>query len=64
MNSGYVGRMTALITFVIGCWTVFPAQAAVREYWIAAEKTPWDYAPSGRNQIKPDAGLGVWGETP
>ena len=64
MNSGYVGRMTALIPFVIGCWMVLPAQAAVREYWIAAEKTPWDYAPSGRNLIKPDAGLGVWGETP
>ncbi len=64
MNSGYVGRMTALIPFGIGCWMVLPAQAAVREYWIAAEKTPWDYAPSGRNLIKPDAGLGVWGETP
>ena len=64
INCGQMGRIAALIAFVIGCWMVSPAQAAVREYWIAAEKTVWNYAPSGRNLIKPDVGLGVWGETP
>ena len=52
------------MAFFVGCWVSFPAQAAVREYWVAAEKTTWNYAPSGQNLIKPDAGLGVWGETP
>lgn len=62
-NSNYASRFTALTAFIVSCWMVFPAQAAVREYWIAAEKTTWNYAPSGLNLIKPDAGLGVWGET-
>lgn len=35
----------------------------VREYWVAAEKVLWDYAPTGINQIRPEMGLGVWGET-
>lgn len=34
-----------------------------QEYWIAAEKTDWNYAPSGINQIKPEDGLGVYGYT-
>lgn len=63
MNSGYMNSIAGLIAFVLGCWMSFPAQAAVREYWVAAEKMPWNYAPSGRNQIKPGSGLGVWGET-
>ncbi len=37
------------------------AQAIEREYWIAAEKVVWDYAPSGKNLIMPDKGMGVWG---
>ena len=36
--------------------------AAVREYWIAAEKVAWNYAPSGENLIRPGKGMGVWGE--
>ncbi|SFW26912.1 multicopper oxidase domain-containing protein [Nitrosovibrio sp. Nv17] len=57
------GRFAALVVFFLGCWAVLPAQAAVREYWIAAEKAAWNYAPSGQNRIRPEAGLGVWGET-
>lgn len=33
-----------------------------REYWIAAEKVDWNYAPTGKNLIKPKMGLGVWGK--
>jgi len=39
------------------------AQAGqVREYWIAAEKVIWNYAPSGKNLIRPKMGLQVWGD--
>ncbi len=38
------------------------AEAATREYWIAAEKVEWNYAPSGKNLIRPAMGLGVWGK--
>ena len=41
----------------------FSVQAEVREYWIAAEKTAWNYAPSGNNQIEVENGMGVWGQT-
>ena len=43
--------------------TACSSQAAVREYWIAAEKTAWNYAPSGKNLIDEKDGLDVWGET-
>lgn len=39
-----------------------PAHAATREYWIAAEAVDWNYAPSGKNLIRPAHGLGVWGK--
>lgn len=35
-------------------------EAATREYWIAAEKVVWNYAPSGKNLIRAEMGLGVW----
>jgi len=39
------------------------AQAGqVREYWIAAEKVVWNYAPTGKNLIRPEMGLQVWGD--
>ncbi len=38
------------------------AEAATREYWIAAEKVEWSYAPSGKNLIRPAMGLDVWGK--
>ena len=63
MNSRYRNRILAQIVFVIGVGSSFPIQAAVREYWIAAEKISWDYAPSGQNLIDPDAGLGAWGKS-
>jgi len=38
------------------------ASATVREYWVTAEKVDWNYAPSGKNLIKEDMGMSVWGE--
>lgn len=35
--------------------------STTREYWIAAKKVTWNYAPSGVNNIKPSEGLGPWG---
>lgn len=60
--------------FLYSCLTLFIliflslssslAQAGkVREYWIAAEKTDWNYAPTGANQIDLASDLGVWGKT-
>ena len=63
MNFRHRNRTFILIFFVIGIFSSFQVQASVREYWIAAEKVSWNYAPSARNQIDPDAGLGVWGES-
>jgi manganese oxidase len=63
MNSHHGNRASILIFFVIGIFSSFQIQASVREYWISAEKVSWDYAPSARNQIDPDVGLGVWGES-
>lgn len=34
----------------------------VREYWIAAESVVWDYAPTGKNLIRPKMDMGVWGK--
>lgn len=34
----------------------------LREYWIAAEKQVWNYAPAGKNLVMPAKGLGVWGK--
>ena len=49
--------MSTLLCF----WTI-PAESETREYWIAAEKIEWNYAPSGQNLIRPNMGLGVWGK--
>lgn len=56
--SGVFG--VALVT-ATSVWFASDAAAAVREYWIAAEKVVWNYAPSGRNLMMPEHGLGVWG---
>jgi len=50
------------VILLLGSWMLQAYAGQVREYWIAAEKVMWDYAPSGQNLINPDAGLGVWGE--
>ena len=63
MNSGHVIRIAATMFFIITTGSSFSVLAAVREYWIAAEKTSWNYAPSGQNLIEPADGLGVWGQT-
>lgn len=55
----------AALWSLAGCQSsgaVKPAEGQVREYWVAAEKVQWDYAPSGQNLIMPKMGLGVWGE--
>ncbi len=48
----------AMMIFLVGT----EAHAAVREYWIAAEKIHWNYAPSGENLIRPEMGMDVWGK--
>lgn len=66
MSIGYGGRFAAPVTFIVAFCMWIPAQsvqAVEREYWVAAEQTSWNYAPSGKNLIKPDDGLGVWGTT-
>ncbi|MGZ5055799.1 MAG: multicopper oxidase domain-containing protein [Methylobacter sp.] len=52
-----------MLILATGIWASYPAQSAVREYWVAAEKVSWSYAPSGQNLIHPEDGLGVWGKT-
>ena len=52
-----IALTSALLSF---CITF--AEAATREYWIAAEKVEWNYAPSGENLIRPAMGLDVWGK--
>lgn len=55
-----------LTLFILTFLPLSPSMAQtgqIREYWIAAEKTDWNYAPTGENQITPGSGLGVWGQT-
>jgi len=47
---------------IIICICAVYVEAATREYWITAEKVVWNYAPSGKNLIRPKMGLGVWGK--
>ncbi len=63
MKFSYTKNLYTLAVLVMTSLTTLPTQATEREYWIAAEKLPWNYAPSGRNLIHPDNGLGVWGKT-
>lgn len=37
-----------VMTFLFCFFTSSLTQAEIREYWIAAEKTSWNYAPSGK----------------
>ncbi|NOZ54425.1 MAG: multicopper oxidase domain-containing protein [Gammaproteobacteria bacterium] len=52
-----------LSTSILTTVSASDSTSSVREYWIAAEKVEWDYAPSGLNKIKPSEGLGPWGVT-
>ena len=47
---------------LVFCVAAAHVDAATREYWLAAEKVEWNYAPSGQNLINPAMGLGVWGK--
>ncbi len=59
----YMRKIPVMTLFLLSVLSSLPIHAAVREYWIAAEKTSWNYAPSGKNLINPDDGLGVWGQS-
>ena len=63
MISDYVNRVAITGVFLVGISCSLTAQSAVREYWVAAEKVSWNYAPSTQNLIEPADELGVWGET-
>ena len=54
-------KLIALTSLLLSFCITF-AESATREYWIAAEKVEWNYAPSGKNLIRPAMGLGVWGK--
>ena len=51
-----------VFTSALLCFCTDSAEAETREYWIAAEKVEWNYAPSGQNLIRPSMGLDVWGK--
>lgn len=63
MIGNQVKKIFTIVWVTLILWPVLTAQAAVREYWIAAEQVSWNYAPSGKNLIAADDGLGVWGKT-
>ncbi|MBN4080426.1 multicopper oxidase domain-containing protein [Beggiatoa alba] len=54
----FITSLSILILLLI----THQASAAVREYWIAAEKVEWNYAPSGKNLIMPKKGMSLWGK--
>lgn len=56
--------LRSLIALLLPLLLSASAQAGqIREYWVSAENTEWDYAPGGKNLIRPEHGLGPWGET-
>ena len=63
MTSLYANKVTLITFFLVIILSSSPAFTSVREYWIAAEKMSWNYAPSGKNLIKMEDGLGVWGQS-
>lgn len=56
-------KILTLLFFSFTILCSLSVQASVREYWIAAEKVTWNYAPSNKNLIHPDDSLDVWGKT-
>ena len=64
LTSRSVFRLPIILTSLLVCLSLchVPIDAATREYWIAAERVEWNYAPSGKNLINPSMGLGVWGK--
>lgn len=65
---GFVGIKTVfssaygVVLFLLATLISAPVMAEIREYWVAAEKVDWNYAPSGKNLVRPAMGLGPWGE--
>jgi len=58
MNTTCIKLLRLLLLTIMATGTV---HAEIREYWVAAEKVSWNYAPTGKNLIRPDMGMGVWG---
>lgn len=56
-------KQTRFFIALLLCVLTASATATTREYWVAAEKVKWNYAPTGKNLIMPKKGLGVWGDT-
>lgn len=52
-----------LLSLILLTLSTLAQAGQVREYWIAAEKTDWNYAPAATNQIDPDSDMDVWGKT-
>lgn len=63
MIGNRVKKIFTIVWVTLILWPALTVQAAVREYWIAAEQVSWNYAPSGKNLIAAEDGLGVWGKT-
>jgi len=55
----FLAIMSALL-----CLNSTTTEAATREYWIAAEKVEWNYAPSGENIIRQKMVVYSWGKAP
>ncbi|MYF99429.1 multicopper oxidase domain-containing protein [Candidatus Poribacteria bacterium] len=64
MSLNIIKRLSTVLFFVsiLLFMCVSFVDAATREYWIAAENIVWNYAPSGKNLIRPKMGLDVWGK--
>ena len=60
LQSAFYALLISMSTLL--CFWTTPAESETREYWIAAEKIEWNYAPSGQNLIRPSMGLDVWGK--
>lgn len=66
MKNKKIDAVSLFIAFLLGVFFILSSQLeakTIREYWIAAEKVTWNYAPLGKNLIEPEGNLGVWGET-
>ena len=65
MKNRKIDAASFFAVFLLSVLFIFSSQLqarTIREYWIAAEKVTWNYAPSGKNLIESGAELGVWGE--
>lgn len=63
MNFCRAKKILPIILLIAGVLVVLPSHSAMREYWIAAEKVNWNYAPSKKNLTHRDDNMDIWGET-